>query len=231
MILSNYAIKFRVAVFVAIFVFVLAGTINYVSLPREGMPDITIPFVFVTAVYEGTAPSEMEKLVAIPMEKTLGDLENVSELRSTVSEGVCIISVKFVAGQNIEMARQRVKDKIDLARHDLPSDLDQPIVDAFNLSSDIPVFIFALSGNADPVLLKDTAENIADEIELLQGIKQADVSGIREREVRVEIDLTRLIAYNIPLATVTQKITAENSTISAGNIEMSGNKFQIRVPG
>jgi len=231
MLLSNYAIKFRTAVFVAAAVLVAAGIVSYRSLPREGAPDITIPFVFVTAIHEGAAPSEMEKLVTIPLEKSLGDLENVKEMRSASSESVTTISIEFVGGQDIDMARQRVKDKVDLARHDLPEDLDEPIVDAFNFSSDFPVFIFAISGDTPLSRLKGIAENLQDEIEMLPGVRRADISGIREREVRVELDLVRLVAYRVPISVVMQRIAAENSTISAGNIEVQGNKFQVRVPG
>ncbi|MFC1498424.1 efflux RND transporter permease subunit [Verrucomicrobiota bacterium] len=230
MLLSNYSIKFRIAVFVSIVVFVVVGAYNYMSMPREGAPDITIPYVFVTAVYEGTAPSEMEKLVTVPLEKSLNDVENVKEIRSTSAEGICSISIEFVAGQDIDLARQGVKDKVDLAKTDLPDDLDEPIVDAFNISSDIPVFTFALSGT-DTGRLKNLAEDLQDEIELLSGVKDAEISGTREREIRVELDLRRLIAYNIPLSQVMQRIMQENKTISAGNIEMTGDKFQVRIPG
>ncbi|NLG34290.1 MAG: efflux RND transporter permease subunit, partial [Lentisphaerae bacterium] len=52
-------------------VLVIAGSLSYLNLPREGTPDITIPYVFVTAYYEGTAPEEMEKLVTVQIEKQL----------------------------------------------------------------------------------------------------------------------------------------------------------------
>ena len=88
MLLSNYAIKFRIAVFVLIGFFIIAGTVSYMSMPREGAPDITIPYVFISAYYEGTAPTEMEKLVTIPLEKWLKDLENVKEIRSSSLESL-----------------------------------------------------------------------------------------------------------------------------------------------
>ena len=231
MILSNYAIKFRVAVLVFVFVLALAGSISYVTLPREGTPDITIPFVFVTAYYEGTAPEEMEKLVTIPLEKQLNDVEDIKEIRSTSAENVASIVIEFMAGEDIEQAKQRVKDKVDLAKQDLPPDLDEPVVDAFNFSADYPVYIFALSGATDPERLKGLAEDLQDEIEQLPGIQSAEIAGTREREIRVEIDLPRMIAYRIPLGQVMNRIAEENVTVSAGNIEMAGDKFQVRIPG
>ena len=231
MILSNYAIKFRVAVLVFVFVLALAGTVSYLTLPREGAPDITIPYVFVTSYYEGTAPEEMEKLVTIPLEKQFNDVEDVKEVRSTSAENVSSIVIEFMAGQDIEQAKQRVKDKVDLAKPDLPPDLDEPVVDAFNFSSDYPVYIFALSGATQPERLKNLAEDLQDRIEQLSGIQSADLAGIREREIRVEIDLPRMIAYRIPLGQVMNRIAQENVTVSAGNIEMAGDKFQVRIPG
>ncbi|NCD22840.1 MAG: efflux RND transporter permease subunit [Spartobacteria bacterium] len=231
MILSNYAIKFRTAVFVFIAVLVVAGTVSYVSLPREGTPDITIPYVFVTAFYEGTAPEEMEKLVTVQIEKQLNDVEGVKEVRSTSAENVASLVVEFMAGEDIEQAKQRVKDKVDLAKPDLPPDLDEPVVDAFNFSSDFPVYIFALSGTDDLDRLKILAEDLQDRLERLPGIRSADLAGTREREIRVEIDLPRMIAYRIPLGTAMGRIAQENVTVSAGNIEVEGDKFQVRIPG
>lgn len=231
MILSNYAIKFRVAVLVFVFVLAIAGSVSYVTLPREGTPDITIPYVFITAYYEGTAPEEMEKLVTIPLEKQLNDVEDVKEIRSTSAENVASIVIEFMAGEDIEQAKQRVKDKVDLAKQDLPPDLDEPVVDAFNFSADYPVYIFALSGATDPERLKSLAEDLQDRIEQLPGIQGAELAGTREREIRVEIDLPRMIAYRIPLGQVMNRIAEENVTVSAGNIEMAGDKFQVRIPG
>ncbi len=231
MILSNYAIKFRVAVLVFVVVLVIAGAVSYMTLPREGSPDITIPYVFVTAYYEGTAPEEMEKLVTIQLEKQLNNVEDIKEIRSTSSENVSSIVIEFLAGEDIEQAKQRVKDKVDLAKPDLPPDLDEPVVDAFNFSSDFPVYIFTLSGATDPERLKNLAEDLQDRLEELSGIHRVDLAGVREREIRVEIDLPRMIAYRIPLGQVMKRISEENVTVSAGNIEMAGDKFQVRIPG
>lgn len=231
MILSNYAIKFRTAVFVLIVGLVIAGGVSYVALPREGFPDITIPHVFITAVYEGTAPSEIEKLITIPLEKQLNDIEGVKHIKSTSAENVCSVDIEFMAGADIDEAKQRVKDKVDLAGPDLPDDLDEPVVQALNFSSDIPIFTFAISGKTDLLRLKNIAAWLKEDIELIAGVRQATVAGTPEREIRIELDAVRLAAYRIPVTRVLQRIGAENQTISAGNIELKGNKFQVRVPG
>ena len=230
MILTEYSIRFRVAAVALAAVALVLGSISYIGLPREGVPDITIPHVFITAVYDGTAPEEMEKLVTIPLEKQLKDVDNVKQMRSTTSENVCSIDLEFVAGTDIDLAKQAAKDKVDLAVPDLPDDLDSPVVEAMNFSTDIPIFIFALSGTDDLARLKTIAEDLQDQIELLPGVKGAPISGIREREIRVEADPARLASYGVSLPQVLDRIRRENRSISAGNLEIGGSKFQVRVP-
>jgi len=231
MLISDYAIRFRVAVFVMMVVLAIAGTISYITIPREGTPDITIPYVFLTATYEGTAPTEMEKLVTIPLEKTLKDAANIKEMRSSTAEGFALVSIEFLAGQDIDRAKQEVKDKIDMARPDLPADLDEPVVQAINFSSDFPILITALSGGADPSRMKYLAEAMEEDIETVPGVKDVSISGLREREIRVEVDLRRLATYGVPIEVVMARITRENKTVSAGNVQLGGTKFQVRVPG
>lgn len=230
MLLTQYALKFRTAVFMLIVVLVVMGLISYLTLPREGAPDITIPYVFIVAAYEGVAPEEMENLITIPLERQLNDLENVDEIRSTSAEGVVTVAIKFTPRQDMDTALQKVKNKIDLARPDLPQDLDEPSVQAFNFSTDYPILRFALSG-AELPRLKVLADDLKELIEDVPGVRQAVVYGTREREIRVEIDRARLQAYQLPLEQVTRQLAQENRTVSAGDLNLAGGKFQVRVPG
>ncbi len=231
MILTTYSVKLRVTVFVLITVLAVVGPLIYLTIPREGAPDITIPYVFITAVYEGVAPEEIENLITVPLERELANLENVKELSSTSAEGVSLVAIEFNPKENIDNAVQKVKDKIDLARPNLPRDLDQPTVRGLNFSTDIPVLTFAVSGDPDIQRLKRLAEDLKDAAETVPGVLQVKIYGAPEREIRVEVDLQRLAAYSIALPELMAAIQAENATISAGNIEIAGDKFQVRVPG
>ncbi|RLA42657.1 MAG: AcrB/AcrD/AcrF family protein, partial [Gammaproteobacteria bacterium] len=231
MIVTNYAIKFRTAVFVFMAVLIAMGIMSYNTLPREGNPDITIPQVFVNIIYPGTAPEEMENLIAIPVEKRLNELGNVKTISAMAADSTVLFTVEYLAGVDVDTAIQRVKDKIDLARPDLPNDLDEPVVEGLNFSTDIPIMRFALSGDPNLERLKSTAEFLQDEIESISGVREARIAGTREREIRIEFDLPRLVAYNIPLMDVVALVAKENVTISAGMLEVDQNKVQVRVPG
>jgi multidrug efflux pump subunit AcrB len=231
MIFTNLAVRFRTAMLALMGAIALAGIAIYIHLPREGAPDITIPYVFLTAAYEGVAPEEIENLIAIPLEKKLRDLNNLKEIRSTSAEGVCTISIEFTPDEDINAVQQFVKEKIDLARPDLPRDLDEPIVQAFNFSTDVPILMIAIHGDPGVERMRLIAEDLQDRIEALPGVKEASLVGLQEREIRVEFDPLRLQALSLSLAQVRMRLAEENRSFSAGNLELPDTRLQIRVPG
>ncbi|MCX7817610.1 MAG: efflux RND transporter permease subunit [Kiritimatiellae bacterium] len=231
MILTDLAIRFRVAVVALAVVAAGAGVVAYLELPREGPPDITIPHVFITATYDGTSPEDIERLIAVPLEKRLNGVDGVRTIRSTCSENVCLFDVEFRAGDDIETARRRVKDKVDLARPDLPPDLDEPIIEALNFSTDTPVLTLALSSPAGAERLRHTAELLEDHLERVPGVRDAAVAGLPRRELRVIPDPARLAAYGVPLAVLLRRLQEENATVTAGHLDLGRAKFQVRVPG
>ncbi len=232
MVVSDYAIKLKTGVFAALFFIIVSGLYCYFTLPREAFPDITVPYVFISTSYEGVSPEEMENLITIKLEKKLKGIDNVKEISSVSVEGFSNITIEFYPKQDIDSAVQKVKDKVDLAKSDLPNDLkSDPTVSEVNLSTDIPVLTVAFYGNDSLRLLKKVVEDIQEQVEAVPGVLEAKIFGDREREIRVEIDIRRLNTYRISGASLVNLIRNENSTVTGGNIEMDGGKFQIRIPG
>jgi len=98
------------------------------------------------------------------------------------------------------------------------------------LSPDVPIMRFSISGDSDLERLRSVAENLQDRIELISGVREANIIGTLEREIRVEFDRARLSAYGIPLIDVLNLIGQENITVSAGSLEVGDSKFQVRLP-
>ena len=146
MIINKLALKRQITVLALLVFIVIAGFYCYVTLPRESFPDITIPYVFVTTTYEGVSPQDMEELVTIPIERKLKGISDVEEIKSTSAEGIATVSVKFLPNVDIDDALQKVRDKVDQAKSDLPADLpDDPVIQEVNFS-DLPVIRVVLSG-------------------------------------------------------------------------------------
>lgn len=231
MILSDIAVRQRISVMVLSVIILVFGAYCYKVLPRESEPDITIPFVFVSTPYKGVSPLDIETSITIPIEKKLKGLEGAKKVNSISSEGQSSISIEFVTGTDIDKAIEKVRNKVDEAKNDMPSDLeDAPSVFEVNFS-EMPIVIFSLSGTCGNPCLKKIADEIEDEIEAIPGVLDAEISGALEREIRIEINPEKLAYYNIPITAFQRIVSGENQNISGGAISLGDGRFQLRVPG
>jgi len=230
MIVNQLALKRQVTVLALLVAVVIAGLYSYATLPRESFPDITIPYVFVTTSYEGVAPQDMEELITIPIERKLKGLADVEEIRSTSAEGISTVAVKFLPKVDIDDAVQKVREKVDQAKPDLPPDLpDDPEILEVNFS-DLPVIRVVLSGPFSLRRLQTFAEEFEDRIESIQGVLDARLTGGLEREIHVEFDLDRVGAYNVPFSSLINAVTRSNVNMPSGSMDIGQGKYLVRVP-
>ncbi len=231
MIVSDNAVRKSTSVVVLALIILVFGTYCYRALPRESEPDITIPNVFVSTTYKGVSPEEMETSVTIEIEKKLKGLEGVKKIHSVSSEGLSSINIEFETDVDIDKALQDVRDKVDEAKNELPTDLeDDPVVFEVNFS-ELPIVVYSLSGTCGLPCLKRIADDLEDDIEAIPGVLDVEVTGGLEREIRVEVIPDKLAYYGIPVTAVNRTITAENANTSGGAIRMGDGRFTLRVPG
>jgi multidrug efflux pump len=228
--ITEIALKNRLSTFVMMFIVIVSGYWSYSSLPKESAPDITIPLIVISTPYFGVSPADMENLVTRPIERELQGLSDVKEIRSTSAEGYSSITVEFMAGTDIDNALQKVREKVDLAKPDIPQDAEDPILTEINFS-DMPIMIINVSGNMDLVGLKKIAEELEDQIETVQGVLDAVVTGGLTREVQVNLNPDRLRYYEIGVQDVIDAVRNEHLTIPGGTIELGDVKYLVRVPG
>ena len=230
MIINRMALNRQVAVIVLIFIIIAAGLFSYQTLPRENEPDITIPYVFVTTEYEGVAPADVEKLLTIPLERKLKGVSDVEDIRSVSAEGLSFIAIKFLPTIDIDDAVQKVRDKVDQAKRDLPNDLPQdPTIMEANFS-DRPIVQVVLSGPFSLKRLKVFAEEVQDAVESIPGVLEAEIIGGLEREIHVLFDLDRVGAYNVPFSSLVQSVRNANVNMPGGSMDIGRAKYLVRVP-
>lgn len=231
MIISDTAVKKSTTVLVLALIIMITGVYAYLDLPRENEPDITIPYVFVSTSYRGVSPTDIETAVTIEIEKKLKGLDGVKQIHSISSEGLSSINIEFVTGTDIDQAVQDVKDKVDEAAGELPTDLeDDPVVFEVNLS-EMPIVIFSLSGTCGLPCLKRIADDLEDDIEALGGVLDVEVTGGLEREIRIEVDPEKLAYYGLTISNFQDAVYSENQNTSGGSIRLGDGRFQLKVPG
>ena len=231
MIISTTAIRNRISVMVLGIIILVVGIYCYMVLPRESAPDITIPNVFISTSYKGVSSSDIETAITIPIEKKLKGLDRVKKIHSVSAEGDSQINIEFIPGTDIDEVLQKVKDKVDEAKKDLPGDLeDDPSVFEVNFS-ELPIVVYALSGNCGLTCLKEIADDLEEDIESIQGVLDVDVTGGLEREIQIEVEPDKLAYYQIPVTRFQTVVNSENQNTSGGAITLGDGRYQLRVPG
>jgi len=227
---TSFAVEHRTAVMVLLFIIVLTGALSYRATPKESFPEIAIPMVAINTIYPGVSPSDVESQVTRVIEEELSTISDIEELISTSIEGYSSITAQFGTTVNLDEALQQVREKVDLAKPDLPDDAEDPTIVEMNFS-EIPIMQVNLSGDFGLVRLKELAEDLQDEIEAIPAVLRADLHGGLEREVRVDVDLSRLQFYGVELNDVIEAIQNENVNIPGGSINVGDTKYLVRVDG
>ena len=234
--LSSWAINNKTTMYVAIFLILVLGISAYFSMPREDFPEIKETKIYISTLYPGNTAEDIEKLITDPLEDQLKGLSGVVEITSTSQEDYSMIIVEFDDDMNVEVAKQRVKDKLDTekASEDWPTfngaKVDPNAFD-LNLSEEIPFLNINISGDYPLQKLKEFAEDLQDEIEDLSEVKQADIRGVQDKEVEVAVDIYKMMAMQVSFDDITSAIQRGNVTSSAGNLISSGQRRTIRILG
>ena len=232
--LTTWAVNNRVTVSVLTLIILIAGLLAYRGMPAETFPEINQPEVFVTTIYPGNAPLDMERLVTRPIEKEVKSISGVDKVTSTSSQGFSTIRVKFDFSVQPSEALRKVKDKVDAAQAsaDFPRDLPAaPNVSEFKFSELVPIQNINLSGNYTPTQLNEYAEYLEEKIEDLSEISKVDIRGMDAREVAVRLDMEQMQALSISFGDIAQAIQSENMSISGGDILVDGYRRNVRISG
>jgi multidrug efflux pump len=230
MYLSNLAVDRSITVFVLLLLIILSGVYSYVVLPRESSPEVIIPLINVTVTYEGVAPSDMETLVTVPVERKLTGISGVKQITSISAEGVSHTQIEFEPDVDIDSALQKVRDKVDQAKQDLPDDADDPVINELNIA-ELPIMMVSITGDVGLAELSTIAEAMEDELEAIRGVLKVDVYGDIEREIQIEVDPDRVAAYAVPLSRLVMLAGVENVNTPSGSLELGEAKYLMRVPG
>src|SRR6185312_6435451 len=228
---SSWAIDNKRAVYVIVFLITMMGLLSYVRLPKENFPDITIPKIYVTTIYNGQSPQNIEVLVTRQLEKQLKSLKGLKKVTSNTQQNVSVITAEFNADVKIRDAKQDVKDAVDKAKPDLPQNDNN--LKASEISdidvADLPILYINLSGNYSLKKLKEYADNLKDDIEAMKEVSKVDEVGALKPNIQVNVDLNKMTAAQVSYNDIITAIGNENVISTAGTIKTDGMQRAIDI--
>lgn len=224
--LVHFAVHNPVVANLAALVIVAAGLIFGLNIRREFFPEVRPNKVIVAAPYPGASPEEIERSLAIKIEDAIDTLTDVKEIVTTISEGLCSVTVEFKEGVTIADAVSQVKRKMD-ALQDLPQESERIVVSEFE--PNLPVISLNLIGEADERTMKEAIRAVRDDLRTLTGMGDLSVSGIRRDEVRVAVDPAALLKHGIGITEVADRIARAMREIPGGTVRTSTQNIAIRA--
>ncbi len=228
--LTELALRHRSTVFFLVIAALVLGVLAYVQLPREKYPDIQVPMIIAYVEYPGASPAEVESQLTHPLERELNGVSGLKELTSVSQDSLSVVTAEFLSGTDIDVALQKVRDRVDRAKVDFPDEAEEPVLTEISFS-DVPVLQVHLAGDVGPVELKRLAEDLQEEIEALPGVLRVAIAGGREREVKVDVrpDLLRL--RGLSLNDVVDAVRDGNVSIPGGELDLGDLTYTVRLPG
>lgn len=208
----------------------ITGTVSYVTIPKEASPDVTVPFVYVSMHHEGVSPEDGERLLIRPMEQELRGLDGLKEMTATAFESGANLILEFEAGLEIDPILNDVREKVDIAKADLPEETDEPVVSEINLALQ-PIIVLTLSGNIPERQMVRVAKDLRDEIEGISEVLEVEIGGEREEVVEVIVDSQLMETFRLSLEEIASSAQRNNVLIAAGNLDSGAGRIPIKVPG
>lgn len=229
--IAEFSVKNSQFTFI-LFCFVMAlGIGSLLNMPRAEDPKFAPPGYNIVIVYPGAGPAEVESNITDKLEARLGALENIDRMRSLSFNGVMVLTIEFLHGQDAEKKYEEVIREVNATRPELPQDIYRIQVQRFS-SSDVAILQGAVvSENASWADLRREAERLEESVERLSGVKAADTWGFPKREVRIALNLPKMAAENVPASRVLGALQSENVSIPGGAVTEGDRTFNVETSG
>ena len=227
--ITNLSLKNKTTVFILTALLSLFGIFSYNAMPKSLYPDIVMPTVMVQTVYPGNSPADIENLITRPIEKEIKSVKGIKKFTSSSIQDNSSVIIEFNTDIELKAALQDVKDAVDKAKSDLPNDLDMdPIVMDIDFS-EFPILNINLSGDFSLDELKVHAEYLQDEIESFSEISKVEITGLLDKEIKVEADLHLMESSQISFGDIESAIAYENASIAGGNVLIGNTRRMVRT--
>ncbi|MBW2039603.1 MAG: efflux RND transporter permease subunit [Deltaproteobacteria bacterium] len=229
--LPEISVRNPVMTVMIFFAIILLGAVALTKLKIDLLPDIEPPQVSVLTFWPGASATDVESDVTKYIEDQLTTVNNLDRLTSKSLDNLSVINCRFEWGTDLDVATNDVRDALELAKRDLPEDIEKPFIFRFT-SATMPVLaMFVTADESYPQLYHIVDKQIADELKRVPGVGAIVLYGGLKRQINVHFDLHRIEAYNLSLAQIRQVLAAENLNLPAGEIKLGSQAYAIRIPG
>ncbi|OGX26527.1 MAG: hypothetical protein A3J51_05860 [Omnitrophica WOR_2 bacterium RIFCSPHIGHO2_02_FULL_45_21] len=230
--LPEFGVRFPVANIMIFLSVLVLGLVSLNKLPIDLMPEIEPPVISVITVYEGANAEDVETKVTEIIENNLSIVSNLDKLTSRSLEGLSIVSCRFKWGVNLDEASNDIRDRLEFAKRGLPDEIETPIVFKFNTAT-IPIIFVGINAPEEvyPRLFHIVDKQVSDSLKRIPGVGAVQMYGGLERQININLDRSRLEAYQLSAQKIAERLAQENISLPSGNLKVGYLDYALRLPG
>jgi multidrug efflux pump len=210
---------------------ILFGVYSAIYIPKESTPDIQLPTVSVVVTNRGMSPVDVETLITRPIEREVLKLNGIDEMISRSFEGRSFVRISFDSDVDINEAIDEVKDKIDIAQVDFPSEADEPIISETNVALFPIISIGFTSSELESRELIEFTRDVKEEIESLNGVFEVEMLGDVDDIVSVNVPIKNFYSFNVSPRDIASSIQENNASLPSGSVDTQLSVQSFSSPG
>ncbi|MFC1590558.1 efflux RND transporter permease subunit [Candidatus Omnitrophota bacterium] len=211
-------------------IILIMGLIVLVGINREVFPNVAFDMVSVSASYPGATPTDVEKLITVPIEKEIKQVDGIKEMNSTSATSASMIWVKIDPDEsNKQKVVRDIQSAVDKVKN-LPMDVDDPVVTEIT-SKQYPIIEVSLSGAMTEHELRGHADTLEDILEDVKGVARIKKSGYRDREIQILIDPQKMKELYVSFDEIEEALAQRNVSMPAGKLDTPTTEYSVRTTG
>jgi multidrug efflux pump len=227
--LAEVSIRRPVLAVVMSILIVVFGLVGFMFLGVREYPAVDPPVVTVTTNYGGASPEVVSAQITEPLEQSISGVAGIRVMSSTSSDGRSQIRIEFDLSVPMDAAANDVRDKVAVARAQLPADADPPIVEKADADSSPIVFLTLRSETKNILEVAYIADTVIKErVQTIPGVAGVRIFGDKRYAMRLYLDADRMGAHGVTPGDIQAAIQRENVDLPAGRLEGASTEMGLR---
>jgi len=215
-----------------VFIFLtVVGIRALLTMPRTENPEVSVPGSSIIVVMPGASSLDMEKMVALPVEEALNELEDIEVITSDVRDGIAIVAVEFEFSTDPDEKYDEVVQQVNSMRNTLPDEIDHLMMWQWSIS-DMAMMQLALVSETEPYAeLEKTADDLSKQIEKIRSIAKVTYYGLPEQEIHIHLDFEKMAMVSTSLDHIVRAIETNNANIPGGDVQLGPTNLSVKSSG
>ncbi len=229
MTLSELSIKRHVLAFMFGFVFIIVGLLAYKNIGIDKYPDVDFPIIVVNTTMNGANPDVIDASITSIIEEKVNSISGIDYIKSTSATGVSTVMINFLLEKDVEVAFNEVKAKVDQALRELPQDANAPIVTKVDSTSSAIMWITLTGDRTLPQLNNYAKSTLKKKLETISGVGEVKMGGLRARNIRIELNASKMAGYKVAVNDVKSAINLEHKMYPGGFLTAQKSEYLLKL--